>query len=108
MKQIIYIGLTLLVDVQDFAIWPFEVTVYVWVGVKQETQWEKPGEVHLDEEAGSQGLRGSLKGVMLLNLLINDQGNLTKCMLTRLAGDPCAGGSLAQVDRLELCRVGDP
>lgn len=33
-KQITYIGIILLVDVQDFAIWPFKTTIYVRVGVK--------------------------------------------------------------------------
>lgn len=79
MEQIIYIGLTLLVDVQGFAIWPFKVTVHVWVGVKRGTQWEKPGGVRLDEEAGSHGLGGSAQGLMLLNLLISDQDNLSVC-----------------------------
>lgn len=61
--------------------------------MKRGTQGEKPVVVHLDEEAGSHGLGESAQGLMLLNLLINDQDTLTECMLTRLAGDPCAGGT---------------
>lgn len=47
----------------------------------------------LDEEAGSHGLGESAQGLMLSNLLINDQDTLNECMLTRLVGDPCAGGT---------------
>lgn len=49
--------------------------------------------VPLDEEAGSYGLGPSAQGLKLFSLLINDQDTLTECMLTRLAGDPCAGGA---------------
>lgn len=58
MKQITYIGLTLLVDVQDFDIWCFKTAVSVRVGVKRGTQGEKP----VDEETGFRGLEESAQG----------------------------------------------
>lgn len=49
--------------------------------------------VHLHEETGFHGLEESAQGLTLFSLLINDQDTLTECMLTKLAGDPCAGGT---------------
>lgn len=93
MKQITYIGLALLVDVQGFAIWPFKTTVCVRVGVKRGTRGQKPAVVHLHMEGGFHGLEECAQGLKLFNLLLNNQDTLTNCMLTKLAGDPCAGGT---------------
>lgn len=73
MRQINYIGLTLLVDVQDFAVWPLKTATCVRVRVKQGARVEKPVVAHLGEEAGFHGLEECAQGLMLLNLLINSQ-----------------------------------
>lgn len=93
MRQINYVKLTLLVDVQDFAVWSFKTTTCVRVGVKQGAWVEKPVVAHLDEDAGFHGLEECAQGLILLDLLINSQDALTECMLTELAGDLCVGGA---------------